>query len=49
MHFALKDIILNQEHFKEKNETLFQNSILMGEIHTWVDGSKPMQYIQVKL
>lgn len=45
MHFALKDFILNQEHFKEKNDILFQNSAQMGEIHTWVDGSKPMQYI----
>jgi hypothetical protein len=49
MHFALKNIILNQEHFKEKNDILFQNSTLMGEIHTWVDGSKPMQYIYIPL
>jgi len=44
MHKALKELMLNIPYFTKENNRIFENKEKMGEIHTWVDGSKPVEY-----
>jgi hypothetical protein len=45
LHLALKYLIKNEEYFALENERIFQGKTKMGEMHIWVNGSKPMEYI----
>jgi len=46
MHLALKYLITNKEsYFALENERIFQGKTKIGEMHIWVDESKPMEYV----
>ena len=49
MHKALKELMLNIPYFAKENNRIFENKEKMGEIHTWVDGSKPVEYRSNKI
>ena len=44
MHLALKHLIQNIPYFKNDNKEFFKDKVQMGELHTWLDGSKPIEY-----
>jgi hypothetical protein len=45
MHLALKYLIKTEPYFALENEIIFQGKTKIGEMHIWVDGSKPMKYV----
>jgi len=47
MHLALKNLILNEPYFKKKSDEIHSKMEQLGELHVWVDGSKPMTYTNV--
>ena len=44
MHLALKNLIQNVPYFKNDNKEFFKDKVQMGELHTWLDRSKPIEY-----
>ena len=45
MHLALKKLIKTESYFAKKNIEYYEGKTQIGELHVWLDGSKPMEYI----
>ena len=45
MHLALKNLIKNEGYFVKKNVEYYVGKVQIGELHIWLDRSKPMEYI----
>ena len=43
-HLYLKHIIMTDPMFMKENEQRFAGTTEYGELHCWVDGSRPMQF-----
>jgi|LauGreStaDraftv2_3_1035109.scaffolds.fasta_scaffold02217_2 hypothetical protein len=44
-HLALKKLIKEDPYFTSENNRIFQGKTKIGEMHIWVDRSRPMEYI----
>ena len=45
MHIALKELIKNESYFAKKNVEYYVGKTQIGELHIWLDRSKPMEYV----
>ena len=45
MHLALKNLIKNEGYFVKKNVEYYVGKVQIGELHIWLDRSKPMEYV----